>query len=187
MFLDTTPRKNAYHLNLFFTFWYFISNYRRPIGIILWPENIYLMRTRQFCLWEEMSYNSTCVEQWTLSRQSNILVVSKSFLCAFTFQQFILVWLWDAWLASKTDATTGSFCNTFIGRAWTAYAKDPEPQKWCCLYRTRSDLSIPDWLCYQYLINMRRARQWLGKKLLCTFAHWLFTHNHGWWPVVAIF
>jgi hypothetical protein len=32
---------------------------------------------------------------------------------------------------------------------------------------------------------MRRARQWLGKKLLCTCTHWLFTHNHGWWPVVA--
>jgi hypothetical protein len=32
-------------------------------------------------------------------------------------------------LASKKDATTGSFCNTFIGRAFTAKAKDPEPQK----------------------------------------------------------
>jgi hypothetical protein len=35
-------------------------------------------------------------------------------------------WYWitstdvSAWLASKADATTGSFCNTFIGRAFTA-------------------------------------------------------------------
>jgi hypothetical protein len=35
----------------------------------------------------------------------------------------------DAQLASKKDTTTGSFCNTFIGRAFTAKAKDPEPQK----------------------------------------------------------
>jgi hypothetical protein len=61
----------------------------------------------------------------------------------------------------------------------------PWAQKWCCLYRPRSDVSIPDWLCYQYLINMCQARQWLGKNLLCTCAHWLFTHNHGQWPVVA--
>jgi hypothetical protein len=32
---------------------------------------------------------------------------------------------------------------------------------------------------------MCQARQWLGKNLLCTCAHWLFTHNHEQWPVVA--
>jgi hypothetical protein len=42
----------------------------------------------------------------------------------------------------------------------------PWAQKWCCLYRPRGDVSIPDWLCYQHLINMCRARQWLGKKTL---------------------
>jgi hypothetical protein len=75
--------------------------------------------------------------------------------------------------------------HTFIGKAQLQRQKDPEPQKWCWLYRPKSDVSIPDWLCYQYLINMPRARQWLGKNLLCTCAHWLFTHNHGWWPVAA--
>jgi hypothetical protein len=64
-----------------------------------------------------------------------------------------------------------------------AEAKRPRAQNWCCLYRPRSDVSIPDWLCYQYLINMHRARQWLGKKLLGTCAHWLFTHIHGCWLI----
>ena len=55
-----------------------------------------------------------------------------------------------------------------------AKAKDPEPQNWRCLYRPRSGVSIPDWLCFQYLIYMPRARQ-------CT--HWLFTHIHVHWLI----
>ena len=34
--------------------------------------------------------------------------------------------------------------------------KDPEPQNWHCLYRPRSGVSIPDWLCFQYLIYIPR-------------------------------
>jgi hypothetical protein len=49
-----------------------------------------------------------------------------------------------------------------------------EPQNWRCLYRPRSGVSIPDWLCFQYLIYMPRARQ-------CT--HWLFTHIHVHWLI----
>ena len=37
-----------------------------------------------------------------------------------------------------------------------AKAKDPKPQNWCCLYRPRSGVSIPDWLCFQYLIYIPR-------------------------------
>ena len=44
----------------------------------------------------------------------------------------------------------------------------------CLIY-----ISTHDWSCIQYLIYMPRARQWLGKKLYCTCAHWLFTHIHG--------
>jgi hypothetical protein len=65
--------------------------------------------------------------------------------------QFHVKILWDARLASKKDATTGSFCNMFIGRAFTAKAKDPEPQKWpayiglgvACLYLIAYTFSTP--------------------------------------------
>jgi hypothetical protein len=53
--------------------------------------------------------------------------------------------------------------HTFIGRAWLQRLKDPEPQNWHCLYRPRRGVSTPDWLCFQYLICMPWARQWLGK------------------------
>jgi hypothetical protein len=61
-------------------------------------------------------------------------------------------------LASKKDATTGSFCTGLLGEL-IAKAKDPEPQNWRCLYRPRKGVSTPDWLCFQYLIYMPRARQ----------------------------
>ena len=35
-------------------------------------------------------------------------------------------------------------------------AKDPEPQNWRCLNRPKSVMSIPDWLCFQYLIYIPR-------------------------------
>ena len=37
--------------------------------------------------------------------------------------------------------------------------KTPEPQNWRCLYRPRSDMSTPDWLCPQHLIHMPQVSQ----------------------------
>ena len=60
-----------------------------------------------------------------------------------------LLWTPDS-LARKTpqqDSSAHVYWKSLIAKA-----KDPEPQNWHCLYRPRSGMSIPDWLCFQYLI-----------------------------------
>ena len=58
----------------------------------------------------------------------------------------------DAQFASKEDATTGFFCTCLLGELDREGERPPEPQNWRCIYRPRSGVSIPDWLCFQYLI-----------------------------------
>jgi hypothetical protein len=57
----------------------------------------------------------------------------------------------DAGLTSKKDATTGFFCTRLLGEL-DSEGERPQPHNWRCLYRPRSGMSIPDWLCFQYLI-----------------------------------
>jgi hypothetical protein len=59
----------------------------------------------------------------------------------------------DARLASKKDATTGFFCTRLLGELDCEGERPPSPKTSAAF----------DWLCFQYLIYMPRARQWLGK------------------------
>jgi hypothetical protein len=86
--------------------------------------------------------------------------------------------MWVARLASKKDTTTGSFCTHLLGELYCE-GERPRAQDWCCLYRPRRGVSTPDWLCFQYLIYMPRARQWLSKKTLLHM-HTLVVYPYSW-------
>jgi hypothetical protein len=90
-----------------------------------------------------------------------------------------------AGLASKNDATTGSFCTRLLGEHWLQRQRTLSPRNGAAYIGL--GVKCP------YLIGYATSTSLIcvgpgsdsAKKLLCIYAHWLFTHNHGQWPVVA--
>jgi hypothetical protein len=101
-------------------------------------------------------------------------------------------------LASKKDATTGSFCTRLLGELDCRGEKTLSPRTGAayiglgeaCLhpigYAFSTSFTCPHPIGYAFSTSFTCPGPGSDSaKNYYTCAHWLFTQTYGWWPVVA--